>query len=257
MDLILHPILEDCRAIYDLPGVMDRFNTYVDLMTIKRGELLPIGDFSPMGKRQKEFLDKLIAIKAEDIARTACEQICKELKSNDIFRIMLVVVDEPTNGWTQRYLTDADWRFTDKIAALPKKYMPNTFDRWVSINIWTVDDKMNPATIEEETIVRLTRAAIFRAYFQNKNGYPSTLTEYLQQEGAALNFAGEKNTLTIADIKESNLIIQTHLNSQEFPIIFAAMYGDAAAESVGYTPLGLEPMAGFVVAQVFYHGERD
>ena len=38
-------------------------------------------------------------------------------------------------------------------------------------------------------------------------------------------------------------------DSTSYPICFAAMYGDTAAKTLGYTPLGLSDWAGFAVAQ--------
>jgi hypothetical protein len=247
MNVSLHPILKECRAIYDLEGVMERFNCYVDLMTKKTGEILPLGDFSPMGKRQKEFLDRLLAIDAEELASDACRTVCKEIDSNDSFRVMLVVVDEPANGWTQRFLTDADWRFTDKIASLPKKNLP-AFDRWVTVNLWTTDSNMQPMIATAESVVRSTREALFRAYWQRQYGIPKTLEETLRQEGATLNFAGEKVSYSEQQITESWNIVSPFLNSKKFPEIFAAMYGDEAALSSGYGCLGLKLNAGFQVA---------
>ena len=52
MQATLEPILQDCRDIYELGGVMERFSKYIRLMTETRGELLPLCAFSPMGKRQ-------------------------------------------------------------------------------------------------------------------------------------------------------------------------------------------------------------
>jgi len=191
----------------------------------------------------------LIAIKAEDIARSACEQISRELDSKDSFRVMLVVVDEPKNGWTQRFLTDADWRFSDKIALLPKKSAQKRFDRWVVVNLWTIDSDMNLSVVTQGAIVRLTRAAIFRAYFQRQFGFPKTLADAMRQEGQALNFAKEAVTLQLEELELSSAVMNPYLNSSDFSVIFAAMYGDTAAISVGYQALGLKPMAGFAVAQ--------
>jgi hypothetical protein len=248
MNVSLHPILKECRAIYDLDGVMERFNSYVGLMTQKAGEILPLGDFSPMGKRQKEFLDLLLTIEAEEVASVACRTVCEEINSNDSFRVMLVVVDEASNGWTQRFLTDADWRFTDKIASLPKKNLSSTFDRWVAVNLWTTDSNMQPMIATAESVVLSTRAALFRAYWQRLHGIPITLEETLRQEGATLNFAGEKVSHSEQEITESWNSIAPLLSSKKFPEIFAAMYGDEAALNSGYECLGLKPMAGFQVA---------
>ena len=38
------------------------------------------------------------------------------------------------------------------------------------------------------------------------------------------------------------------LDSDHYPDVFACMYGDEAAESVGYPALGFPPRAGYAVA---------
>jgi hypothetical protein len=245
MRIILEPILQDFRAIYQLNGVMERYWAYVHLMTKARHELLPIGDFSPMGKRQKEFLDFLIEMRAEDIAREVCEKLGSEIESEEIFRVMLVVVDEPANGWTQRFLSDADWRFCDKIEKLPKPDHNKSFDRWVSVNIWTTDDQLRPRALTSESLAQHVRGAIFRAHLQRRFGYPTTLAQMIQQEGTVMRFAGESVGVNPPEIERIAFVIDPLKSSLDFPTNFAALYGDDAAISVGYQPLGLPPRAGF------------
>ena len=83
MKATLEPILRDCRAIYTLDGVMERYWAYVNLMTKDKGEFLPLGAFSPMGKRQGAFLDELIALEAEAWAQKLCHQVTTELESTE------------------------------------------------------------------------------------------------------------------------------------------------------------------------------
>ncbi len=246
----LEPILEECRAIYDLEGVMDRYWVYVNLMTKTRGELVPLGDFSPMGRRQKDFLHVLIKMKAEEFAQEVCDQVGAEINVDVSYRVMLVVVDEPANGWTQRYLTDADWRFSDKIEKLAKSSGTPAFDRWVTVNLWTTDESLHPREPSYEWIQMLVRSALFRAHLQRQNGYPVKLADMLRQEGMVMVFSGENLPLTTSDLAKTEEIIVPLLESTNFATNFAALYGDEAALSVGYSPLGLKPKAGFALARV-------
>jgi hypothetical protein len=247
MQAKLEPIINDLRAIYNLEGAMVRYWSYVDLMTKRRHEQLPLGDFSPMGKRQADFLDKLIALGAEDIASEVCLGVCEELSSDAIFRVMLVIVDEPKNGWTQRFLTDADWRFS-KPRELSKKSQPKDFDRWVTVQLWTTDIDLEPLLPTPSHVRQKTRAAIFRAYWQQRQGYPSTLSEMIRQEGSVMKFSGETLSVDQNALYSIKQVVTPLLDSIDFPTNFAAFYGDEAAISVGYEPLGLPPQAGFLLS---------
>jgi hypothetical protein len=248
MKAMLEPVLRDCRAIYDLTKVMDRFWAYVRLQTEARGEFLPLGAFSPMGKRQADFLDALIAMDAEGHAARVCQEACTELESNAVFRVMLVVVDEPRNGWTQRFLTDADWRFSSKTDQLPKMAAPNGFDRWVSVQLWTTEFGGENRIPTLEYVRQETRAALCRAVHQREFGIPETLEAMMVQEGAVMNFSGKAIELSADDLEFTHSILEPRLQSRDYPTNFAAMYGDEPARSVGYAPLGLSSRAGFALA---------
>jgi len=43
-------------------------------------------------------------------------------------------------------------------------------------------------------------------------------------------------------------VIQPYLDTTDYPTLFACLYGDEAAKSVGYPPLGLSERAGFALA---------
>ncbi len=248
MNAYLEPILRDCRAIYDLSEVMDRYWAYVRLMTEARGEFLPLGAFSPMGKRQAAFLDALITLDAEDHAARVCAEVCAALESDAIFRVMLVVVDEPGNGWTQRFLTDADWRFSSKTDSMPKQAPPKGFDRWVSVQLWTTNFDGEPRALTLDYVRQETRAALRRAIHQTEFGYPNTLATMMRQEGEVLAFSGEQILLEPDDLEFTQVILEPLRNSDDYSTNFAALYGDDAARSVGYAPLGLSLRAGFGLA---------
>lgn len=248
MKAILEPALADCRAIYDLDGVMERYWAYVDLMTKKRGEFLPLGSFSPMGKRQKDFLDGLIALESEAFATQVCDEVGQELESSAMYRVMLVVVDEPRNGWTQRFLTDADWRFSSGTDFIPKSQPIIGFDRWVSVQLWTTEFDGAPREPNLSYVRQETRAALARAEYQRNHGYPKTLLEMMTQESAVMCFSGEAIHLEPDDLEYSQAILEPFLASTDYPTNFAAMYGDQPAISVGFPPLGLSSRTGFALS---------
>jgi hypothetical protein len=245
MRLHVYPILRKLRALYDVGDLysMERFWAYKALM-VDGGEPLPLGDFSPMGKRQPGYLDALLELDAEGLAATyACEI---ETELNDVqadFRLLLVVVDQPTNGWTQRWLTDAAWRFGPE--KLPQ-HLPEL--RWRTVQLWT----HVPPT--PEYLRSQLRGTVMRAVWKMKRGLPVTLADHLAQEGAALKFggglfAGKPLILEPDELVYTRQVLEPLLASDHWPTIFAAMYGDEAAREVGFPPLGLEALAGFGMAQ--------
>jgi hypothetical protein len=241
MHLHLHSILRELRALYDVGerNTLDRYWAYKRLM-VDGPELLPLGDFSPMGQRQPEYLDALLELNAEGLAATYASEIETELDDVQAnFRLILVVLDQPNNGWTQRWLTDAAWRFGPE--KLPEQ-LPE--QRWRTVQLWT----HVPPT--PEYLRSQLRGAVMRAAWRMKHGLPVTLADHLAQEGAALGFggslfAGEPLTLEPGELEYTRQVLEPLLASDHWPTIFASLYGDEAAKEVGFPPLGLGRLAGF------------
>lgn len=248
MNIALTPILDDLRDLYRTQDRFERFDAYVSLSsgTVRgrgktRGEPLPLGTFSPMGERQAGYLDRLIAMGAEALAQAAADEVSKEFADlSDRFRLMLVVADVPQNGWTQRQLTDAQWRFTLN-DTLPKSMTLEDFDRWVSVLLWT-DTEATEAYVKREV-----RGALYRALHVHHVGAARTLAEMMKQEGRVLAYAGYTPELDTEELEYSRAVIGPHLQSTD-PVCFTALYGDDAARQVGYEALGLTADAGFQVA---------
>ena len=87
MDIVLTPILEDLRGLYDITDRFERFDAYVSLSSgtsrgghKTRGEHL-LGTFSPMGERQAAYLDKLIALGAEPLAQTTANEVATDFSA--------------------------------------------------------------------------------------------------------------------------------------------------------------------------------
>ncbi len=249
MKVVVTEILDDLRDLYRIEDRFRRFEAYVSLSSGKargggkaRGEPLPLGTFSPMGQRQAGYLEQLIAMGAEGLAQVAADEVAEAFADlTDRFRLMLVVADVPKNGWTERQLTDAEWRFTLKNDTLPNT-MPTSFDRWVSVLLWT-DTEATKAYVESEV-----RGALYRTLHVRYVGVPRTLGEMMRQEGRVLAYAGCVPKLDLEEVQYSRVVIASYLQSTEFPVCFAALYGDAAARQVGYDALGLAADAGFQLA---------
>ncbi|WP_424952045.1 hypothetical protein [Deinococcus sp.] len=206
-------------------------------------ELLPLGDFSPMGRRQPEYLDALLDLGAEGLAAQYGREIETELEDVQAeFRLILVVADQPGNGWTQRWLTDAAWRFGPE--KLPQQWPER---RWRSVQLWT-HVPPTPTYLRSQL-----RGTVMRAVWRMRHGLPVTLADHMAQEGAALKFggslfAGEPLSLEPDELAYTRQVLAPLLASEHWPTIFAALYGDGAAREVGYPPLGLAALAGFGLA---------
>lgn len=244
MSLIVHPILPELRRLYDVGerDTSERYWSYKRLM-VDGPELLPLGDFSPMGKRQPEYLDVLLAMDAEGLATAYACEIETELEDVQAeFRLILVVVDQPGNGWTQRWLTDAAWRFG------PEKVPQQTRNkRWVTVQLWT-HVPPTPAYLRSQL-----RGAVMRTVWRMKHDLPLTLADHLAQEGAALRsggvlFADEPLALEADELNYTRQVLAPLRQSDHCPTIFAALYGDEAAREVGFPPLGLGALAGLGLA---------
>lgn len=244
MRLHVHPILRELRGLYDVGerNTPERYWAYKRLM-VDGPELLPLGDFSPMGQRQPEYLDALLKMDAEGLADQYAREIETELDAvHAAFRIILVVADQPGNGWTQRWLTDAAWRFGTEKAITQATDRP-----WVTVQLWT----HVPPTAE--CLRSQMRGAVMRAVWRGKHGPPVTLADHLAQEGAAFRFGGGLFAGTPLQLQPDELaytrqVLAPYRRSDHWPTIFAALYGDAAAREVGYPPLGLSLLAGLGLA---------
>ncbi len=243
MRTTVFPILHNLRDIYRVEGVMPRFKAYLSLMLgSTHDEPLPLGVFSPMGSRQSGYLDALIAMDAEGGAAEAAAEAAERLTwSSDHYRVLLVIADVARNGWTERHLTDAEWRIENKYDELPKSAVLRGFDRWVTVQLWT---DVEPTA---EYVRRETQSSVYRASHRKRYGAPKTLAEMMRQEGMAMAFAGSTPKLDEDDIDYTREVLRPFGDCTDFPTCFAALYGDEAARAVGLPPLGLSAYAGFDV----------
>jgi hypothetical protein len=236
--LTLIPLLQTQRELYDIPVGWDRFKRYIWTMTGGGDdiELLPLATMNPMGKPHvADVLDKLIALAAEDVAAEAVAEAARRLASVDLdLKVGVVVADDAMGGWTNRYLTEINARL-DLAAGLKRG--------WVSVLAWTGDEPSREA-IREETL-----ASIYRMVHFTEHGRARTLRQVLAQEGAAAAFAGASSpALDVEEMEYTCEVVRPRLDSEDFPVLFAALYGDEPAVSVGYPPLGLSTRAGFALA---------
>ena len=230
------PLLAVQRELYDEPDPRRRFQRYLQVMTGGSDDIeLPLALMNPMGKAHvPEHLDRLLELGAEAVAARAVEAARPRLAAAPgEVRLVLVVADDRGGGWTNRYLTETAHRFPERSGELNRG--------WATALCFT-GDPPDPESVRIETLSTLYRAA-HREVF----GPPRTLAEILDQEGAALAFAGVRPGLEAAELEVASEILSPYRDSRHFPEIFSCLYGDRPAESLGYESLGLPTRAGFEV----------
>lgn len=231
------PLLATQRQLYELPRGWERFRAYIATMTGGGDDLeLPLVAMNPMGKEHlAEMLDRLLALGAEEVVADAVVEAARRLPAFDApLRLGLVVSDDLKGGWTNRYFSELSNRFDLK---------PMVRRGFAVALAWTSEEP------SRERVREAALATAYRSLHFQRHGSAVTLGERMAQEGRAAAFAGAAGpTLDAEDLAYSREVLAPHLASDHKPTVFACLYGDEAARSVGYSPLGLSPRAGLAVA---------
>lgn len=238
MNLEYVPLLKVQRELYDITRGMERFQKYIATMIDPetRDMKLPLAAMNPMGKEHvPALLDQYLAFDADGLAAQAVNEV--ETKLSDLagtFKVTLVIADDAKGGWTNRYASEYYLRFANQ---------PYHKRGWITGILWT-SETPNEQHLRDEVLT-----AVFRTAYVQQFGFAKTLREMLAQEGTALMQAG-CNTPVLApdELDYTREVIAPHLDSQEYPIVFACLFGDRAASLFGYNPIGLSERAGLALA---------
>jgi hypothetical protein len=226
------------RDLLEVPRGMERFDAYVRTMIGPDNAIeLPLFLFNPMAREHvAAVLDDLIAFAAESIARDAATDATERLDGDGEIAVIALVIDDARGGWTNRYITDFEVRFTGFSGA----------PAWAQAVVWSSEGS------DPDRFRRAVLSTIARSAHIAEHGYPTTLREMLVQEGRAAAFArGSERELPPDDLAYTLEIIEPHLDTNERPTQMACLYGDEAAREVGYEPLGLSSWAGLAAAASF------
>jgi hypothetical protein len=238
MELEFVPLLHIQRDLYRIPRSMERFRSYLRTMVdANTGDLkLPLVAMNPMGKEHVAvLLDTLIGFEADAVGDASVASVLERLKDEPgRFRVGLVVADDAQGGWTNRYTSEFSHRFEEM--ALYKR-------GWVVGILWT-SETPTQTTVRQEVL-----AAVHRAAHIQRHGAAKTLRRMLDQEGEAMALAGcVEPELEADDLLYTRKVLEPLLDASDCATVMACLFGDDAANALGYRPHGLSHRAGLALA---------
>lgn len=234
MQLEYVPLLRVQRELYEMPRGWERFQAYLKTMVdTATGDIkLPLAGMNPMGKAHlSTLLDKYLAFDADGLAAQAVAESVTDAAG--AFKVTLVLCDDAQGGWTNRYAAEFSQRFTTQ--AMHKR-------GWLTGALWT-SETPTPVAVREFV---LTTA--WRGNYLQKHGFAVTLQEMLAQEGYAMTRTGTMQWLDVDDLAYTAEVLAPYLTAKDLPTQMVCIFGDEAARSLGYPPLGLSQRAGLAWA---------
>jgi hypothetical protein len=239
MQLEYVPLLQIQRDLYHLPRGFERFRAYLQAMVdpeTRDLSLPPLVAMNPMGKDHvPALLDQLLAFDADGVAAAAIAAAMPKLAHiAGAFKIGLAIADDLKGGWTNRYASEFSSRFEIK---------PILKRGWLTGILWTSETPSIQTTRETALMT------VYRAAYVQQHGLAQTLREMLAQEGYAMAMAGcSQPALEADDLAYTREIITPYLDAKDRPTVMTCLFGDDAAQALGYPPQGLSPRAGFALA---------
>jgi hypothetical protein len=258
MKLDYVPLLRVMRKLHDIPrgqppdfNGKKRFRQY--LRTIfppdpSADQLIPLLAMNPMGKDHvTALLDAYLAMDADGIgARVAAEAADRLADVPGDFKVGLVVADDLMGGGTNRYDCEFTFRFGPdhfRGRRSPPKLPRALKDLWLAGVLWSSEAPTERAV--REAIL----TAAHRVAYMHQHGLARNLREMLTQEGQVMALAGCSGpTLDAEDIVYTREVLAPFLDAEDMRTCIECLFGDAAARTLGFTPMGLSPWAGLALA---------
>jgi hypothetical protein len=232
------PLLQVQRDLHAIPRGRERFEQYLRAISNREGtdiELVPLLAINPMAKDHvTDLLDELLALDADAVGARAAEEAAATLEDEPgEYKTGLVLVDDLMGGGTNRYDYEFDFRHP----------MPGAKRFWVVGALWS----------SEAPTARAVREAVltaaYRTAYVQRHGPARTLRDLLVQEGHVLVKAGHTGpTFDTEEIDYTREVIAPFLDADDKRTTIECLFGDEAARSLGFTPRGLSPWAGLVLA---------
>jgi hypothetical protein len=216
--------LEKVRELYQLPRTFERFQSYLNLVRVDTGtEALPLSKLNPMAKEHAlTYVETLIAMNAEDLVCAGAIEAASRLDGNEALKVLLVVMDDAKGGWTNHYFAEFAHRYESKYEVA---------HGWATVVVWTAE-KPAPELLRARAF-----ESVYRTIDERRHGPVRTLRDILDREIRTQRFAESVSPYEGADYRAK---VEPYLDSHAAPVVMTALYGDAAAATLGYPPLGIE-----------------
>ncbi len=242
MHLTHVPLLAEELAFYALPRDRKRFKAYLHLnFDVEKNETrYPFLLLNPMAKGHvADFLDTLLAIDADGVAEHAVREATHHLADVPGTNwVCLAVADDVAGGWTNRYSLE----YAARLSAPPAIRRP-WFEGWLPVTLWA-SDPPTAAVVREEVLTTL-----YRVGHIHRQGHAATLGELMAQEGRVMAQAGcTSPALDAEEIEYTRWVLAPYLDSSDMRTGVECLFGDAAAKTLGFSPMGLSHRAGLALA---------
>jgi hypothetical protein len=241
------PLLQIQRDLHALPRTHERFQQYLRTIGANNSEQLELPSLiimNPMGKEHvTTLLDALLAMDADGIAARALAETAADLANEPgDFKAALVVADDLKGGWTNRYATEYTLRFPGGAAA--RGELPRWAKHfWVNGVLWSSE----PAS--ERAVREAILTAAHRTAYVQQHDPALTLRDMLAQEGRVMAKAGcMRPVLEEDDIAYTREVLAPFLGATDKRTVMECLFGDAAGQTLGFSPRGLSPWAGLAMA---------
>jgi len=215
------PTLQVQRDLLDLPCGMERFDAYLKVMldAERKKTVLPLQNFNPMSKDHiKELLDLLLKLRADDLLKENLVEFSRQFKTEFDLKVSWVVIDDVAGGWTNGFYMKWQRLFDNPFASRPMK--PEFMILWWFASMPVAPDELN-FQIKEQLF--LMHHLLTKGNFQN-------LEEWLKFEAQMKAFSGRSLDKEFV----INPKYQPYLKEKHPPVLIPLLYGDEAAEQLGY-----------------------
>lgn len=196
-----------------------RFHAY----TAAAAERVPVAGYNPMTSQPAgATVEALLALDAEAVAERVATDVAARLGFDGDLVLHLCV--KTPGMWTDRIATEVEHR----LIRGPVEEVP----------FWTAEP-VDHGLVEAAVTGQVVRAVWAAA--RRPGAPPATVDEVVGREGVALALAGETGAAS-SDVAGALEVVG---DARDPATAAAVLYGDDVARHLGWTPLGIAPMAGY------------
>lgn len=239
------PALPELKRLYEMPRDSKRFFAYLRTMIDEDGDEIgyaPLVLANPMARDHvRELVDRYMEMDADSIALETIVSVLPELSHFDErFDATLVIVDDANGGWTNRFATEIYLRQIPDPRTLTSKRRSRF---WITGVLWSSE----PAS---EANVRIAmKSAAIRLHYVFENGPARTVSQLIRQEKAVMYRSGKSLAPLNRDENSwTRQVLEDRADEHDLANLVTCLFGDVAAESMGFERLGLPENAGLRTA---------